>query len=105
IHSAKAGDWVLVHDAVRPCLDADASLRLRHALADDDVGGFLALPVTDTLKRLGDDARVAHTEPRRALWRAQTPQMFRYGVLHEALSLVVNSHATDEANAVEALGL
>jgi 2-C-methyl-D-erythritol 4-phosphate cytidylyltransferase len=105
IDAAESRDWVLVHDAVRPCLDAAASLRLQHALVNDDVGGFLAVPVTDTVKRLGDDERVTRTEPRETLWRAQTPQLFRFGVLREAVALPANMHATDEANAVEGLGL
>ena len=94
-----------MHDAVRPCLDRDESLRLQRELADDDVGGFLALPVSDTLKRLGDDARVVRTEPREALFRAQTPQMFRYGILRRAFALPGLDRCTDEAQAVGALGL
>ena len=105
IEMAEPAHWVLVHDAVRPCLDAAASQRLRHALAADPVGGFLALPLADTLKRVADDARVERTESRDALWRAQTPQMFRLGVLRDALSQPASLHATDEAHAVEALGL
>jgi 2-C-methyl-D-erythritol 4-phosphate cytidylyltransferase len=100
-----ADDWVVVHDAVRPCLDRDASLRLQDQLADDDVGGFLAVPVSDTLKRLSDDARVVGTEPRESLWRAQTPQMFRYEILRRAFARPGIERWTDEAHAVEALGL
>ena len=99
-----ADDWVVVHDAVRPCIDADSSLRLQRELATDDVGGFLALPMTDTLKRVDVDARVVRTEPREGLWRAQTPQMFRHGVLRRALALPGQHAWTDEAQAVEALG-
>jgi len=98
-------DWIVVHDAVRPCVDADSSLRLQRELATDGVGGFLALPVTDTLKRVDADARVVRTEPREGLWRAQTPQMFRHGVLRRALALPGQDAWTDEAQAVEALGL
>jgi 2-C-methyl-D-erythritol 4-phosphate cytidylyltransferase len=98
-------DWVVVHDAVRPCLDRDDSLRLQRALVDDDVGGFLAVPVSDTLKRLGGDGRVVRTEPREHLWRSQTPQMFRYSVLREAFARPDIDRWTDEAHAVEALGL
>ena len=101
----ESDDWVVVHDAVRPCLDRDESLRLQQQLVDDDVGGFLAVPVSDTLKRLDDDARVVRTESREALWRAQTPQMFRYGVLRRAFALAGLDARTDEAHAVEALGL
>ena len=102
---ADADDWIVVHDAVRPCVDADSSLRLQRELATDDVGGFLALPVTDTLKRVDADARVVRTEPREGLWRAQTPQMFRHGVLRRAFALPGQDAWTDEAQAVEALGL
>ena len=98
-------DWIVVHDAVRPCLGEDEALRLQRELADDDVGGFLAVPVSDTLKRLDGDARVVRTESRDALWRAQTPQMFRYGVLRRAFAVPGLDHFTDEAHAVEALGL
>ncbi len=100
-----ADDWIVVHDAVRPCLGRDASLRLQRELADDPVGGFLAIPVSDTLKRLRDDGRVDRTEPRDALWRAQTPQMFRFSVLRAAFAKPGLDRFTDEAYAVESLGL
>jgi len=96
-------DWVLVHDAARPCLSADMLAALLRELADDPVGGILAVPVADTLKRAAGDQRVAATEPRDGLWQAQTPQMFRYGRLAESLE---NCRAvTDEAGAIEAMGL
>lgn len=96
-------DWVLVHDAARPCLSADMLAALLRELADDAVGGILAVPVADTLKRADAAQRVAATEPRDGLWQAQTPQMFRYGRLAEALE---NCRAvTDEAGAIEAMGL
>jgi 2-C-methyl-D-erythritol 4-phosphate cytidylyltransferase len=98
-------DWIVVHDAVRPCIDADSSLRLQRELAGDDVGGFLALPVTDTLKRVDADGRVVRTESREGLWRAHTPQMFRAGVLRRAFALPGAHPWTDEAHAVEALGM
>jgi 2-C-methyl-D-erythritol 4-phosphate cytidylyltransferase len=97
-------DWVLVHDAVRPCVDAASLLRLKDELADDSVGGFLAVPVTGTLKRADGDNRSVRTESRERLWVAQTPQMFRYALLREALSAPGAEDATDEAQAVEALG-
>jgi 2-C-methyl-D-erythritol 4-phosphate cytidylyltransferase len=100
-----AADWVLVHDAVRPCLGRVELDRLLAELADDETGGLLALPVSDTLKRAGRDSRVAHTEPRDNLWVAQTPQMFRYRLLVEALREADPGLATDEARAVEGLGL
>jgi 2-C-methyl-D-erythritol 4-phosphate cytidylyltransferase len=98
-------DWVVVHDAVRPCLDEPSSRRLQQELGDDPVGGFLALPVSDTLKRIDEHDRVVRTESRDALWRAQTPQMFRYHVLRQAFALPGFERRTDEAHAVEALGL
>ena len=95
-------DWVLVHDAARPCLSQAMLAELCDELADDPVGGLLAVPVADTLKRADDEQRVARTEPRAGLWQAQTPQMFRYGLLTRTLA----GHAggTDEASAVEAAG-
>ncbi|ARO88720.1 2-C-methyl-D-erythritol 4-phosphate cytidylyltransferase [Nitrosospira lacus] len=98
-------DWVLVHDAARPCL-AEAQLdKLLDELADDEVGGLLAVPVADTLKRSDTNNRVAHTESRENLWQAQTPQMFRYTLLVEALSMAGGVTMTDDAGAIEALGL
>jgi 2-C-methyl-D-erythritol 4-phosphate cytidylyltransferase len=96
-------DWVLVHDAARPCLSAAMLAALFAELVDDPVGGLLAVPVADTLKRADAAQRVAATEPRDALWQAQTPQMFRYGLLRDALAACRD--VTDEAGAVEALGL
>ena len=96
-------DWVLVHDAARPCLSAAMLAGLFAELADDPVGGLLAVPVADTLKRADAGQRVVATEPRDGLWQAQTPQMFRYGRLGEALENC--REVTDEASAVEALGL
>jgi len=98
-------DWVLVHDAARPCLDAASLARLIDEVGDDDVGGLLAVPVADTLKREDASARVRSTEPRSGLWQAQTPQMFRYALLAEALHRADPSAVTDESSAVEALGL
>lgn len=96
-------DWVLVHDAARPCLEQADLARLIDALRDDPTGGLLAVPVPDTLKRGGDEGRVAATESREGLWLAQTPQMFRHGLLLRALDAAPS--ATDEASAVEVLGL
>lgn len=98
-------DWVLVHDAARPCL-AQAHLdALITTLAADEVGGLLAVPVADTLKRADADARVIATEPRENLWQAQTPQMFRHGLLLRALEALGTDTPTDEARAIEHLGL
>jgi 2-C-methyl-D-erythritol 4-phosphate cytidylyltransferase len=96
-------DWVLVHDAARPCLSADMLATLIGELANDPLGGILAVPVADTLKRADAEQRVAATEPRDGLWQAQTPQMFRYAQLSEALENC--REVTDEAGAIEALGL
>ncbi|HEY5365978.1 MAG TPA: 2-C-methyl-D-erythritol 4-phosphate cytidylyltransferase [Casimicrobiaceae bacterium] len=98
-------DWVLVHDAVRPCVEAVALRRLQQAVADDAVGGLLALPVVGTLKRAGAQGRSEGTAQRDGLWQAQTPQMFRYRVLRDAHADADAAHFTDEAQAVEKLGL
>ena len=95
-------DWVLVHDAARPCLSQAQLARLITELKNDEVGGILAVPVADTLKRADAARRIARTENREGLWQAQTPQMFRAGLLLRALQQA--SNVTDEASAVEALG-
>lgn len=101
--AAADDDWMLVHDAARPCLAQTMLAALCDQLADDPVGGILAVPVADTLKRADAAQRVACTESREGLWQAQTPQMFRYGLLARALS--EHHGGTDEASAVEASGL
>ena len=100
-------DLVLVHDVARPCVSVDDLQRLLTSLRQESVGGLLATPVADTMKRGDDHDRVARTESRRGLWHAQTPQGFRYGLLRRALDEAVASgvEVTDEASAVEALGL
>jgi 2-C-methyl-D-erythritol 4-phosphate cytidylyltransferase len=98
-----ADDWVLVHDAARPCLAQSDLQKLIDELRDDEVGGILAAPAADTLKRADTDGRIARTEDRANLWQAQTPQMFRAGLLMRALQSA--PQVTDEASAVEALGL
>jgi len=101
-------DWILVHDAARPCVPHDALARLVADLEHDGVGGLLAILVADTLKRGDGDTdapRVVRTENRTGLWQAQTPQMFRYGVLTRALAHPAAHDCTDEAQAVEALGM
>ncbi|ABI59769.1 2-C-methyl-D-erythritol 4-phosphate cytidylyltransferase [Nitrosomonas eutropha] len=97
-------DWILVHDAARPGLSTTLVERLLDQLADDEVGGLLAVPLADTLKRADDAGRVICTEPRERLWQAQTPQMFRMKLLLEALEKAP-AGITDDASAVEALGL
>jgi 2-C-methyl-D-erythritol 4-phosphate cytidylyltransferase len=98
-------DWVLVHDAARPCLSKTKLDSLLDELMDDQVGGLLAVPVADTLKRNDARGRVERTEPRENLWQAQTPQMFRYNLLVEALGREGGGAMTDDAGAIEALGL
>ena len=95
-------DWVLVHDAARPCLTLESLARLIDELVDDPVGGLLAVPVADTLKRSDGDQRIAATVERDGLWQAQTPQMFRHGLLRQ--SLAGKFAVTDEASALEAAG-
>lgn len=103
-HQVGDSDWILVHDAARPGLTSDLLNTLLDSLFDDAVGGLLALPLADTLKQSNNEQRVQQTIPREALWQAQTPQMFRYGLLKRALESFSDS-PTDEAQAVEALGL
>jgi 2-C-methyl-D-erythritol 4-phosphate cytidylyltransferase len=103
---AAADDWVLVHDAARPCLrraDLDALLA---ALMSEPVGALLAVPIADTVKR-AEAARAAATVPRSELWRAYTPQAFRVGLLREALDQAQAQGllVTDDASAVELLGM
>ncbi len=98
-------DWILVHDAARPCVPREALARLVDEIDDDGVGGLLALPLADTLKRGDGEApsRVLRTEERKGLWLAQTPQMFRYGLLRSAYALDAAREATDDAQAIEHL--
>lgn len=106
---ARPQDWVLVHDAARCLLRPAWVDRLIDACLDSNVGGLLALPVADTLKRSDDGRHASATLPRGGLWAAQTPQMFRLGLLQQALAQADASgrgeQITDEASAIEALGL
>lgn len=105
--SVAADDWVLVHDAARPCLSQALLVHLIDTLKADTVGGLLAIPLAETLKRSDQFQKVQRTEPRDHLWQAQTPQMFRYQLLCDALKSFAQhstTTATDEAEAVEALG-
>jgi len=100
---ALPGQWVLVHDAARPAIERAWLERLRAGVGDDRVGGLLALPVSDTVKRAGADGlRVRATLGRERLWLAQTPQMFRLGLLADALAAF--PAVTDEAAALECAG-
>jgi 2-C-methyl-D-erythritol 4-phosphate cytidylyltransferase len=95
-------DWILVHDAARPCVPKELVEQFLDEVGDDPVGGLLALPLADTLKSADENLRVAATIPRLNLWRAQTPQMFRHDLLRRGLE--IRPDATDEAQAVEAVG-
>lgn len=104
---AAGNDWVLVHDAARPCLTGADLDRLLDTVGDHAVGGILAAPVRDTMKRGGADHEIAATVDRRDLWHAMTPQMFRYEKLLKALSTALENHemVTDEAQAMEMTGV
>lgn len=96
-------DWILVHDAARPGLDHQMLGRLITEVAEG-MGGILALPLADTLKRADRDGLIAETVPRDCLWQAQTPQMFRHAALSQALSTHIARAPTDEAQAMEWMG-
>lgn len=103
-----ADDWLLVHDAARPCLPPADLANLIAETREDSIGGILALPVSDTVKKAAKDEagiqRVSGSEDRAQLWLAQTPQMFRCGLLLRALREAKQA-VTDEAGAIEQLGL
>jgi len=104
--SIDARDQVLVHDAARPGLTPALIAKLIAEVGDHAAGGLLALPVVDTVKRARPGSLSVQTVPRDGLWLAQTPQMFSYALLHKALSEAPDPQAiTDDASAVEALGL
>lgn len=102
---ARADDWVLVHDAARPCVSTGSIEALRRHCADHPVGGILAVPVGDTLKRV-EEGEIGATCDRRGLWQAQTPQLFRYELLHQCLARACaqGEAVTDEASALELAG-
>jgi len=99
-------DWVLVHDAARPCLSGQLLEQLIEQLRNDEVGGILAMPAKDTLKQSTSNQKIASTIDRSTIWQAQTPQMFRFGLLHSALSNAIKQgiEITDEASSLEAMG-
>ena len=107
LHDAQQDDWVLVHDAARPCLHVDDIEKLLSETCNDSVGGILATPLSDTLKLADTGQRIARTIPRVDLWRALTPQMFRLGMLQAALHTAIESGSvvTDESAALEVKGL
>jgi 2-C-methyl-D-erythritol 4-phosphate cytidylyltransferase len=103
---AEGNDWVLVHDAARPCLNQSAIDRLMIELRTHEVGGILALPCRDTMKRANESAEIEETVERESLWHAQTPQMFKYGKLYSAIEKILKDNivVTDEAMAMELSG-
>lgn len=104
-NQADSNDWVLVHDAARPCITSADIHKLIATLKDDATGGILALPSHDTLKQVNGD-NIQQTLDRRTVWRALTPQMFRFGVLKQALEQTAGNLAiTDEASALELIDL
>lgn len=99
--------WVMVHDAARPCLSQEDINALLEVRSSGSVGGILASPVKDTMKRsFAQKNQISHTESRNDLWHALTPQMFKIGPLKSALETCIekNIEVTDEASAVEAIG-
>lgn len=105
--AVQENDWVLVHDAARPCLNPGDIDRLIEKLTSTSTGGLLGLPMSDTVKRCDSELQVLETVERNELWRALTPQMFPLGVLKNALEQAVNNSelVTDEASAIELSGL
>ncbi len=105
-NKAEDNDWVMVHDAARPCLNQSAIDRLMINLRTHDVGGILALPCRDTMKKANESGEIVETVERESLWQAQTPQMFKYGKLYSAIEKILNENVvvTDEAMAMELSG-
>ncbi len=103
---ARAEDWVLVHDVVRPCVSLHDMEKLISSFSNEDIGGILAAPVRETLKRVNSDLSIEVTVPREHYWLAATPQMFRYGLLKNALekAMAENLLITDESHAMEYAG-
>jgi len=104
--TASVDDWVLVHDAARPCVRQQDIEMLMSSLEDDSVGGLLGMPVADTMKQVDSDSMILKTVERDGLWRALTPQMFRLGPLRDALQQAIASGVmvTDDAAAMEMAG-
>ena len=103
---ADTDDWVLVHDAARPCVQSKSIAAMVAALADHPVGGIMATAIADTVKQAGEGLRIEATLDRSRLWAAQTPQLFRYGLLKSALeqALAAGVAVTDESSALEWAG-
>ncbi|KAF0192592.1 MAG: 2-C-methyl-D-erythritol 4-phosphate cytidylyltransferase [Gammaproteobacteria bacterium] len=106
LYAAAPDDWVLVHDAARPCVMRSDVDRLIDTLKDHPIGGLLGVPVADTVKRADMHGNVVETIDRAGLWRAMTPQMFRVGMLTQALATAIRrgDPVTDEAAAMEQMG-
>lgn len=103
---AQDNDWVLVHDAVRPCVRSEDIENLISAVQEHPIGGLLGYPMDNTLKRVDENNIVLESVDRTAYWNALTPQMFRYSILKDAITSVVTdgSEVTDEASAIESVG-
>ncbi len=103
---AEDNDWVLVHDAARPCLNQSAIDRLMINLRSHNVGGILAMPCRDTMKRANESGEISETVERESLWHAQTPQMFKYEKLFTSIEKILSDkvNITDEAMAIELSG-
>jgi 2-C-methyl-D-erythritol 4-phosphate cytidylyltransferase len=106
VPTAAENDWVLVHDAARPCVTLATIQELCKQVNDHSVGGILGVPVSDTLKSVSTDQTICSTVDRSHLWQAQTPQMFRYGLLRSCLTRAAQEKKviTDEASALEVYG-
>lgn len=102
---AREDDWVLVHDAARPCIRAQEIIKLITEIGNHSVGGILGVPVADTLKQVSQ-GNIEKTVDRAMLWQAQTPQMFRFGLLRNCLQFALHEgkKITDEASALESCG-
>ena len=107
LEQAEDNDWVMVHDAARPVLKKDMVDRLLAATYSNEVGALVGMPVNDTVKQVCFKGNVEKTHVREKIWLAQTPQVFRYGILYQALQRVLDAGdiVTDESSAVEAMGL
>ncbi len=107
VDRADENDWVLVHDAARPCITQQDIHLMIHQLAEHPIGGILALASHDTLKEVNSEGSILATVDRNKIWRALTPQMFRYGALKKALEEAAQNNwvVTDEASALELQGL
>ena len=107
LEKANGNDWVLVHDAARPCLRTEDVDSLIDTLIGHEIGGLLGLPARDTMKRVDESCTVQETVEREDLWHALTPQMFHLGILMESLKNALSKDivVTDEAQAIELNGL